>query len=123
MDQTSRIIIEAALDVHRKLGPGLLESVYQTCTAHYLREANQKVLTELALPILYRNVKLNPGFRVDLLVNDCVIVEVKSLEQVLPIHHAQLLSYLRLSGLRLGLLINFNVPRLVSGVKRIVNDY
>ena len=123
MDQTSQIIIEAAIDVHRKLGPGLLESVYQTCTAHYLREANQKVLTELALPVIYREVKLDPGFRVDLLVNDCVIVELKSVEQVLPLHHAQVLSYLRLSGLRLGLLINFNVPRLVVGIKRIVNNF
>lgn len=123
MDQTSRIIIEAAIDVHRKLGPGLLESVYQTCTAHYLKEAGQKVLTELALPIVYREVTLDPGFRVDLLVNDCVIVELKSVEQVLPIHHAQVLSYLRLSDLRLGLLINFNVPRLVAGVKRIVNNF
>jgi GxxExxY protein len=123
LDHTSRIVIEAAIDVHRTLGPGLLESVYQTCTAYYLREANQKVLTEVALPVHYREVKLDPGFRVDLLVNDCVIVELKSLEHVLPIHRAQLLSYLRLSGLRLGLLINFNVPRLVMGVKRIVNDY
>ncbi len=123
MDQTSEIIIRAAIDVHRKLGPGLLESVYQTCTAHYLREANQRVLTELTLPVIYRDVKLDPGFRVDLVVNDCVIVELKSVEQVLPIHRAQLLSYLRLSGFRLGLLINFNVPRLVMGIKRIVNRY
>jgi len=81
------------------------------------------VLTELTLPVIYRDVKLDPGFRVDLVVNDCVIVELKSVEQVLPIHRAQLLSYLRLSGFRLGLLINFNVPRLVMGIKRIVNRY
>lgn len=81
------------------------------------------MLTEIALPVIYRDVKLDPGFRVDLVVNDCVIVELKSVEQTLPIHRAQLLSYLRLSGLRLGLLINFNVPRLVMGLKRIVNGY
>ena len=81
------------------------------------------MLTELTLPVIYRDVKLDPGFRVDLVVNDCVIVELKSVEQVLPIHRAQLLSYLRLSGFRLGLLINFNVPRLVMGIKRIVNRY
>lgn len=109
--------------MHSKLGPGLLESVYQTCTAHYLREAKQTVQTELTLPIVYRGVTLNPGLRIDLLVNECVIVEIKAIERVLPIHLAQLLSYLRLSNLRLDLLINFNVPRLVSGVKRIVNKF
>ena len=81
------------------------------------------MLTEVTLPIVYRSVTLQPGFRIDMLVNDSVIVEVKAVEQILPVHHAQLLSYLRLSGMRLGLLINFNVPRLVSGVKRIVNNF
>jgi GxxExxY protein len=122
-NQTSKLIISAAIDVHSKLGPGLLESVYQTCTAHYLREANQKVLTEVTLPVVYRDVVLQPGFRIDMLVNDCVIAELKSVEQLLPIHYAQLLSYFRLSGMRLGLLINFNVPRLIMGVKRIVNNF
>jgi len=123
LNQTSKIIIAACIDVHSNLGPGLLESVYQTCTAQFLRDANQKVLTQVALPITYRNVSLQPGFRIDMLVNDSVIIEIKAVAQILPIHHAQLLSYLRLSGMRLGLLINFNVPRLISGVKRIVNNF
>jgi len=123
LNETSRIIIEAAIDVHSKLGPGLLESVYQTCTAYYLRKAGQVVLTEQKLPIRYGDVHIDAGYRIDLLVNDAVIVEVKSVEQLLPIHHAQVLSYLRLSQKRLGLLINFNVPRLLVGLKRIVNNF
>lgn len=123
LNETSRIIIEAAIDVHSKLGPGLLENVYQTCTAYYLRKAGQVVLTEQKLPIRYGDVQIDAGYRIDLLVNDAVIVEVKSVEQLLPVHHAQVLSYLRLSQKRLGLLINFNVPRLLSGLKRIVNNF
>jgi GxxExxY protein len=123
LDQTSRIIIAAAIDVHSKLGPGLLESVYQTCTAHYLRKSEQDVKTEVSLPVIYLGTKLDPGYRVDILVNNCVIVEIKAIEQIAPIHLAQLLSYLRLSNLRLGLLINFNVKRLVTGIRRVVNNY
>src|SRR5262245_7346624 len=95
LEQTSQTIIAAAIDVHSKLGPGLLESVYQTCTTHYLREAKQNVLTELGLPVVYRGVTLQSGFRIDMLVNRSVIVEVKAIENILPIHQAQLLSYLR----------------------------
>ena len=124
LNETSRIVIAAAIDVHSRLGPGLLESVYQACLVHYLRVvAKQKVESEVVLPVLYREVRLDPGLRIDLLVNDCVVVELKSIDQLLPIHHAQLLTYLRLSNLRLGLLINFNVLRLVSGLKRIVNRF
>jgi GxxExxY protein len=123
LDQTSRIIIAAAIEVHSKLGPGLLESVYQTCTAHYLRKAHQKVETELALPVFYLETRLDPGYRVDMVVNNSVIVEIKAVEKIIPIHLAQLLSYQRLSNMRVGLLINFNVQRLVTGVRRVVNKY
>ena len=109
--------------MHSKLGPGLLESVYQTCTAHYLRKANQRVETELTLPVVYLETKLDPGYRVDMLVNACVIVEIKAVEKIIPIHLSQLLSYLRLSNLRVGLLINVNVQRLVTGIRRVVNKY
>lgn len=109
--------------MHSKLGPGLLESVYQTCTAHYLRKSNQRVETELALPVIYLETKLDPGYRVDMVVNGCVIVEIKAVEKIIPIHIAQVLSYLRLSNMRVGLLINFNVQRLVTGIRRVVDRY
>jgi GxxExxY protein len=122
LDDTARIILDKAIVVHSRLGPGLLESVYRTCLTHELRKAGQKVETEQLVPIVYDGIELD-GYRLDMLVNDAVIVEVKTVERLLPVHHAQLLSYLRLLGKRLGLLINFKVPQVMQGVKRVVNDF
>ena len=123
IDRTSRVIITMAIKVHSKLGPGLLESVYRTCLIHELRNAGHQVLAEQVVPIFYDELQLDDGYRLDLLVNDSVIVEIKAVERLLPVHAAQLLSYLRLTDKRVGLLLNFNVPRLVQGLKRIVNRF
>lgn len=114
-------IVDSAIKVHKALGPGLLESAYEACLAHELRKRERKVLTQVGLPVIYDGVKLDVGYRLDMLVEDCVIVELKVVEHVLPVHEAQLLSYLKLSGLKVGLLINFHVPILTQGVKRMVN--
>jgi GxxExxY protein len=115
-------IIESAIAVHTELGPGLLESTYRAGMLHELRLAHLSVASELQVPILYKGVLLDGGYRIDLLVENEVIVELKSVETILPVHLAQLL-YLRLKDKRLGLLINFNVPRLSSGVRRVVNRF
>ena len=114
-------IVDAAMKVHTALGPGLLESAYETCLAYELRRRGLKVVAQLGLPVVYDGVRLDAGYRIDLLVDDRVIVELKAVEFLLPIHRAQLLSYLKLSGCKVGLLINFNVLRLKDGIKRIVN--
>ena len=115
-------IINAAIEVHKELGPGLLESVYQACMIVGLFHRNLKVESEVAVPVLYRGIKVNEdGFRLDLLVEDTIIIELKSVEKVLPIHKKQLLTYLKLTKKPLGLLINFNDNRLIDGVTRIVN--
>jgi len=111
-------IISAAISVHRELGPGLLESAYQACLCHELALRHIPFETEVALPIPYKGVRLDCGYRMDLVVNRSVALELKSLEKILPLHHAQLMTYLRLSGLRVGLLINFNVELLRQGIIR-----
>lgn len=116
-------IVDSAIKVHKALGPGLLESAYEACLAHELRKRERKVLTQVGLPVIYDGVKLDVGYRLDMLVEDSVIVELKAVETILPIHEAQLLSYLKLSGLKVGLLINFHVPILTQGVKRMVNRF
>jgi GxxExxY protein len=116
-------IIGAAIEVHRHLGPGLLEATYEACLAYELTDRGLTVERQLELPVIYRGVRVDCGYRIDLLVERTVIVELKSVEKLLPIHEAQLLSYLKLSGHRLGLLINFNVTRLTEGLKRKVNHY
>lgn len=124
MDELNKIteaIIGAAIEVHRALGPGLLESAYVTCLVYELRERGYKVFQEVPLPLIYKEVKLDCGYRLDLLVNDAVIVEVKSVESLAPIHEAQLLSYLKLADCKVGLLINFNVKMLKQGIKRLAN--
>jgi GxxExxY protein len=123
LNQTSSVIIQAAIKVHSTVGPGLLESLYCTCLAFELRARGLTVETEKLVPVYYEGVQLDGGYRIDLLVEDSVIVEVKSTEKVLPVHHAQLLSYLRLLNKRLGLLINFNTTRVVDGIKRVVNHF
>jgi GxxExxY protein len=123
LDLLTRHIIGAAIQVHKELGPGLLESAYQTCLAFELRERGFHVEEQKPLPMVYKRVKLDCGYRLDLVVEDSVIVEVKAIEALLPIHQAQLLSYLRLSGKRVGLLVNFHVRILKQGLKRVVNEF
>ena len=115
-------IIEAAMRVHTALGPGLLESAYEACLLFELHRRNLKAASQVELPVVYEGVRIDAGYRIDLLVEDAVIVELKSVDRVLPLHQAQLLSYLKLSGKRVGLLINFNVVHLREGIKRMVND-
>jgi GxxExxY protein len=123
LDRISYLIIQAAIEIHKALGPGLLESTYRTCLIFELQVRNLKVISELVVPVRYKHLMLDGGYRLDLLVEDAVIVELKAVETVLPIHRAQLLSYLRLMDKKLGLLINFNVERLVLGVDRVVNNF
>jgi GxxExxY protein len=117
-NQISGVIVDAAMKVHTALGPGLLESAYEACLAHELRIRGLHVLTQIALPVVYEGVKLDFGYRIDLLVEDLVVVEVKAVEAIAPIHEAQLLSYIKLSGRRVGLLINFHVLHLKDGIRR-----
>ena len=123
IDGITRVIITMAIKVHSKLGPGLLESVYRTCLAHELRNAGLHVVAEQVVPVFYDELQLDDGYRLDLLINDVVIVEIKAVEKLLPVHVAQLLSYLRPTDKRVGLLLNFNVPRLVQGLRRVVNRF
>ena len=123
LDLITRRIIGAAIEVHKAVGPGLLESAYQACLAFELRERNLKVDEQVPLPLLYKEVKLDCGYRIDLIVEDAVIVEIKAVEHLAPIHEAQLLSYLRLVHKRVGLLINFHSRVLKEGLKRIVNEF
>ena len=124
LNQITDKIIGAAIKVHRALGPGLLESAYEACLAFELVEVGLSVEQQKPLPLVYRDVKLDCGYRLDLFVNDKVIVEVKAIEKFAPIHQAQLLSYLKLSDCRVGLLINFNVLILKEGgIRRVVNDF
>jgi len=115
-------IIGAALSLHKNLGPGLLESTYENALAYDLREAGLKVQQQLPMPFIYKEVKLEVGYRLDLLIENKVIVEIKSLENIAPVHFAQLLTYLKLSDLKLGLLINFNTKVLKDDIHRIVNN-
>jgi len=116
-------IIAAAIEVHRHLGPGLLESAYQVCVCYELSRMGLSFTREVHLPLSYKGLQLDCSYRIDLLVEDAVLVELKSIEQILPIHSAQLLTYLRASHKPIGLLINFNVLVLKDGIKRIVNDF
>lgn len=120
-NQISAIVLDAAIAVHSAIGPGLLESAYQACLAYELRSRGIRVREQVPLPIRYRQVRLDVAYKMDLLVEDLVIVELKAVDTLLPVHEAQLLSYLKLSGKKLGLLINFHVTRLKDGYKRMVN--
>jgi GxxExxY protein len=121
INQVSGVIVNAAMKVHSVLGPGLLESAYQACLAHELRSRGLRAETQVGLPVVYEGQKLDLGYRIDLLVENLVIVEIKSVDAIHPIHEAQLLSYLRLSGKNVGLLINFHVVRLKDGITRMVD--
>jgi GxxExxY protein len=114
-------IIGAAIEVHRHLGPGMLESVYEAVLAYELAQRGLEVERQKAVPLVYKELNFDEGYRLDLLVARQVIVELKCVEALLPIHEAQLLSYLKLTGLKVGLLINFKVPVLKQGIKRLVN--
>jgi len=116
-------IIGAAIEVHRHLGPGLLESVYGECLCYEFGQGGLQFQRQLPAPVLYKGIKLDCGYRIDLLVEDAVVVEIKSMEALLPVHCAQLLTYLKICQKRIGLLINFNVPVLINGLKRIANNY
>src|SRR5438270_8271698 len=119
--QVSHAVITAAMRVHSELGPGLLESAYTACLQHELKKAGLKSDAQVGLPVVYDGVKLDLGYRIDLLVEDLVIVELKSVDAIAPVHQAQVLSYLKLSGKSLALLINFNVVHLKDGIRRFVN--
>lgn len=123
LNQLTEKAIGAAMDVHAALGPGLLESAYEACLEFELKRRGLNVERQKALPIVYRDVELDGGYRLDLLIEGSVIVEVKAVAELAPIHEAQLLSYLRLSGCRVGLLVNFNVPRLKDGITRLVHNF
>ena len=114
-------VVDAAYKIHTTLGPGLLESVYESTLEYELKKRGLNVRQQVALPVYYEEIKLNVGFRIDLLVNDKVIIEIKSVEALSPIHRKQLETYLRLTDLRLGLLINFNVELIKHGIQRVVN--
>lgn len=122
IDAIAKQLVDAMLAVHRELGPGLLESTYQACLAYELRRRETGVRCEVELPVRYRELEIEVGYRIDMLVADCIIVENKSVQAVAPIHEAQLLTYLRLSGHRLGFLVNWNVPLIKDGIKRMVNN-
>jgi GxxExxY protein len=117
-DQRTGPIIGAAIEVHRALGPGLLESAYEECLCHELHLRGQTFQRQVALPVPYKGLKLDCGYKIDVVVDNAVILELKCVEKILPIHEAQLLTYLKLSGKHVGLLINFNVPLLTQGLVR-----
>ena len=123
LNQLSEMIIGAAIAVHKELGPGLLESAYEACLEYELLDRGCIVERQKELPVVYRGVRVDCGFRLDLRVNSLVIVELKAVERLESVHEAQVLSYLKLTGLHLGLLINFNTTRLVNGIKRLVRDF
>ncbi|MBL8851901.1 MAG: GxxExxY protein [Planctomycetaceae bacterium] len=120
-NQVAKEVVDAAIAVHRALGPGLIESVYRVCLCHELSKRGLAFRHELDLPVVHDGVRLESGLRIDILVDECVIVETKAVEKLHPVHEAQILTYPKLTGCRLGLLINFNVPLLKDGIKRIVH--
>ncbi|HEX6796609.1 MAG TPA: GxxExxY protein [Ktedonobacterales bacterium] len=122
LSQVSNAIIGAAMRVHSALGPGLLESAYEACLALELAESGMQVERQKPLPVVYRGMQVECGFRLDMLVEDAVVVELKAVEALTSVHHAQILSYLKLSGYKLGLLINFHEQSLRQGIRRVVND-
>ena len=118
VDAVAKSVVDAAFNVHRNLGPGLLESVYEACLVYELEKRELVVERQKNISIQYENIKLDAGLRVDLIVNNCVVVELKAVESLLPVHEAQILTYLKLINMKVGLLINFNVPLIKNGIKR-----
>ena len=121
IERVAREIVDAAFKIHSNLGPGLLESTYRIVMTYELRKRGLDVKGEVPVPVVYDEVRLDAGYRLDLLVNDCVVIELKSVEKLNPLHEAQLLTYLKLTGYRLGILINFNTKMIKDGMKRIVH--
>lgn len=122
-NKLSGIILDLSIEVHKNLGPGLLESVYETCLCKELNLKGIDYRKQLLIPINYKGFQLDSDFRIDMLVENEIIIELKAVESILAVHEAQLLTYLKLADKRLGLLINFNVPKLVDGFKRLINGY
>jgi len=122
LESISKQLVDSAIKVHTALGPGLLEGVYEVCLAHELDKRGMRVERQVSLPIVYHGVKLDAGCRLDLVIDRRVVVELKAVEKVLPLHEAQLLSYLKLGDYRLGFLLNFNVMRMKDGIRRRVNN-
>ncbi len=120
-NEIAKIVVDIAYNLHKKVGPGLLESAYESALAYDLIENGLKVEQQVPMPFIYKEIKLETGYRLDLLIENKLIIEIKSLEQLAPVHFAQTLTYLRLSGLKLGLLINFNTKLFKDGIHRIVN--
>ena len=121
INQISGAVVDAAMKVHTALGPRLLEKTYEVCLMYELRKRGLKVASQVGLPVVYDDIKMDVGYRLDLLVENAVVVEVKAVEALAPLHQAQLLAYLKLSGKQLGLLINFNVLHLKDGIRRLAN--
>lgn len=121
-NQISKIIVEGALKVHKALGPGLLESAYEECLFYELTRTGLKVEKQKPLPLIYEDIKLDCGYRLDIIIENKVIIEIKAVDALHPVHMAQMLTYLKLSNCKLGLLINFNVELIKNGIKRIVNN-
>ena len=123
LNDITSLIIKCAIEVHRHLGPGLLESIYIVCLAYELRAAGLRVGTQIDLPVRYKTLSFDCGYRLDIIVNDAVIIEVKAVSELASVHSQQLLTYLRVTGREVGLLINFNVPMLKNGVRRVLNTH
>jgi GxxExxY protein len=123
MDKIAAQIVDSAFKIHQELGPGLLESAYETCLEHELKRRGFQVERQKTQPIHYDGLVIDAGYRLDLLVNDSIIIELKAVEQLAPIHQAQLMTYLRLSSKSLGFLINFNVPLIKNGIRRVANQF
>ena len=122
-ESVTQRILQSALKVHSALGAGMLESTYQTCLRYQFGIDGLQFEHQVRLPVVYQGIHLEAGYRIDFMVENCVIVELKAVEKLLPLHTAQLLSYLKLSGRKVGLLLNFNVPHLRQGIRRVVNGY
>jgi len=122
-DALSNVVIGSCIEVHQTLGPGLLESAYETCLCRELSLRNVAFERQRAIPLRYKGVDVDAGYRLDIIVDDVLVVEIKAVEALTPLHDAQLLTYLKLTGISLGLLVNFNVPRLSQGIKRLVNNH
>jgi GxxExxY protein len=122
IEEIGRNIVHSAIKVHKALGPGLLESVYQKCLAYELEKTGLAVACEVPLPVQYETVVIDAGFRIDMMIQRTVIIENKTVDKIAPIHEAQLLTYLKLTNLKLGFLLNWNVPLMKDGIKRMVNN-
>jgi len=123
LDALSKEIVDACITVHKLMGPGLLESVYELCLFKELELRNISVVNQKIVPLIYKNFELSKDYKIDLLVEDEIVIELKAVEEILPVHEAQIISYLKLADKRLGFLVNFNVPLMKTGIKRFVNNF